>query len=285
MSKHPRNLLLLQQIPESNPFKKLAPRAFDIGDDYEKDRESIFGKDERGVELRRDLSPEGKRDEAQKAIRRAIRDLRDLQKPLDEFRSKTAEMNAAAKKLPAFDKTDIVGAMNRREIRDASRAMTFGQRAAKLSGSARSVAFIDAVLEHVDDPWMSGIDIFNPNELQVFEEAKQSRLQDIHGPLLSTIAAREAVESEALMVANVVLGDLAADSRLDPREFEAEVKHVESGTGSVWLKRSTDANGHEVIYELVPEGGGFRGQIASPDALQNGHFFASHEEYLAARAA
>jgi hypothetical protein len=103
--------------------------------------------------------------------------------------------------------------------------------------------------------------------------------------LLATIAARESVESEALMVVNKVLGDIAADSGLEPREFEAEVKAVENGIGSVWLKREKDFSGVERIYVLVPDGGGFRGEIASPDALQNGHFFASHEEYLAARAA
>ena len=137
-NRNPRNHQLLSQIGENNPFKAAVARAFDIADDFTRDMETVG--------LNRKLSVEGKQEEAQRHLRRAIRDLRDLQKPLDEFRSKTAAMDAAAKKLPAFDKTDIVGAMNRREIRDASRAMTSGQRAAKLSGPTRSVAFIDAVL-------------------------------------------------------------------------------------------------------------------------------------------
>jgi hypothetical protein len=273
INRTPRNLQLLSQI-KSNPFAKMVAGAFDIPSDLQMDMESF--------NLDRRLSPEGRQEKGRDHLRKAIRALRDLKKPIEEYHAKTETMRATAK-LPTYDKTDFVAAMNRRELRDRSCQMTFGQRVMHMTGDTRSADFLDAVFEQ--PAWVSGIDVHNPNELQIYEEAKQSRLQDIHGPLLSTIAAREAVESEALMVANVVLGDLAADSRLDPREFEAEVKHVESGTGSVWLKRSTDASGHEVIYELVPEGGGFRGQIASPDALQNGHFFASHEEYLAARAA
>jgi hypothetical protein len=45
------------------------------------------------------------------------------------------------------------------------------------------------VLEH--EPWVSGINIYSPDELQIYEMAKQERLRDLHGPLLDTIAERE----------------------------------------------------------------------------------------------
>ena len=45
----------------------------------------------------------------------------------------------------------------------------------------------------------------------------------------------EAVESEAMMILNVVGSDIAADSGLEPREFEAEIKRVETGVNAHWL--------------------------------------------------
>ena len=275
MNRGPRNHQLLQQIG-NNQFKNEVARAFDIASDYEKDVEAVA--------LDRRLSPDGKKEKAQGHLRQALRDLRDLRQPIEEYHSKTESMRAAAK-LPTFDKTDIVAAMNRRELRDRSFAMTPGQRAGLMTGKTRSVAFLDAILEFADDPWMAGINIHDPGEREIFEAAREERSRDLNGPLLDTIAARESVESEALMVVNVVRADLAADSGLESREFEAEAKAAESGVNAVRLKRSTDANGHEVIYELVPEGGGFRGRIASPDAVRNGHFFQNYEEYLASRAA
>jgi hypothetical protein len=173
--------------------------------------------------------------------------------------------------------------MNRRELRDLSRGMSFGQRAGRLQGKTRDIAFVDALLEF--EPWVSGVDDNNPNERQIFEEAKQSRLRDLNGPLLDAIAARESTESEILMVANVIRGDIAADSGLESREFEEACKQVESGIGAFWLKRDKDASGAEVIYVLVPDGQGFRGRIASPDEQRDGHFFQNHSEYLASRAA
>ena len=69
-NRNPRNILLLQQIPDSNPFKKSVAAAFDIAADLEKDLEA--------VRLDRRLSPEGRKETAQGHLRRAIRDLRDL---------------------------------------------------------------------------------------------------------------------------------------------------------------------------------------------------------------
>jgi hypothetical protein len=129
----------------------------------------------------RRLSAEGRADATRDLLKKAIRDLRDIQTPLKEHRAKTEEMRATVKR-PAFDKTDIAAALARREIRDVSRAMTSGQRAAKLAGPTRSIAFVDALLEFEDDPWMAGVDVFNPNELEIYEIAKQERLRDLHGP-------------------------------------------------------------------------------------------------------
>jgi hypothetical protein len=146
----------------------MAAPAFDIASDFKLDMERVAA-DGR-------LSPEGKRGEAQKYLRKALRDLRDLQKPLNEYHDKTEAMNAVAKR-PPIDKTDSVAALNRQEYRARSLTMSFGQRTMRMTGPRRSTAFLDAILEFEDDPWMSGIDIDNPNEREVYEAAKQERLR------------------------------------------------------------------------------------------------------------
>jgi uncharacterized protein YjcR len=103
-NRNPRNHQLLQQIA-NNPFRKTVAGAFDIVADFERDMEFVG--------LDRNFSEEGRQKAAQGHLRRAIRDLRDLKKPIEEFRAKTETMRAAVKG-PAFDKADIVGAMNRR---------------------------------------------------------------------------------------------------------------------------------------------------------------------------
>jgi hypothetical protein len=54
------------------------------------------------------------------------------------------------------------------------------------------------------EPWCSGFDVFNPNERELYEAARESRLRDLHGSLLDTIGEREAMEREVLMVAAFV---------------------------------------------------------------------------------
>jgi hypothetical protein len=275
-NRNPRNHQLLSQISETNPFKKtVVPRAFDIGRDFEMDAEAV------GLDRR--LSPEGKQDKAQGHLRKALRDLRDLQKPLDEYHAKTEAMRATAKR-PAYDKTDIVGALNRREFRDRSVLMTSGQRAGKMSGPTRSVAFLDAVLEFEDDPWMSGIDVFNPNELEIYEMAKQERLRDFHGSLLDTVAERDSAEKEVRdLIINVVRNDIQGDSGLERADFERFAKPIESKVGAPWLRRDKDVNGNEVIIVVDLEN--HRGRIASPDEQRDGVFFKDFAEYQASRAA
>jgi hypothetical protein len=234
------------------------------------------------VGLDRRLSDEGKKEKKQGHLRKALRELRDLQKPIDEFHSATEAMRAKVKR-PVFDKTDYVAAMLRKELRDLARNMSFGQRAAHLAGPTRSKAFVDAILEFEDDPWMSGIDVFNQNELQVFEAAKEERLRDFHGPLLDQIAERDSTEREARMIPTVVRNDIASDSGLSRDDFEAFAKPIETRQNAPWLKRSNDAAGKEII--VVIDVGSHTAPIATADQVRDGKFYKDHAEYLADRAA
>jgi hypothetical protein len=202
MNRNPRNQSLLSQISETNQFKKtVCARAFDIGNDFEKAVEDV-GRDGR-------LSPQGKREKAQGHHGEALQNLLALQKPVDEYRKQTESMRSSVKAL-AYDKADIVGAMNRRELRDRAASMNLGQRAALMSGPKRDTNFIDALLEQ--PAWVSGVDIHNPNEAELFEEARQSRLRDLNGPLMDALEARDNVDREVTMVFNVVRNDIQSDA-------------------------------------------------------------------------
>ncbi len=275
MSNNFRNIQLLQQIPESNPLKKGLAAAFDISDFFKRDVQAI-GQDSR-------WSAQGRIDERNKNLTRALRDMRDLKQPIVEF-SKQTEMMRASKKRAAYDKTDVVGAMNRRELRDKSVLMNFGQRSMRMEGPHRDVAFRDAVLEFA--PWVSGFDEFEPNELKLYEEAKQEQDRELNGPLQDTIAARESQAAEAMMIFNVTRGDLQLHSEMEPRVFEAFAKPIESKANAPWIKKTTRFDGTEqvTVFEPQPDGT-VRNRPATPDEARDGVEHPSLQSYLAARAA
>ena len=159
-------------------------RIFAIGTAFDRDFEAI-GQDRR-------LSSEGKKEKAREHVQKAQRDLLGLQKSLDDYRKQTESLRSGMK-VSIYDKSDSYAAGLRRELRDRAVAMTFGQKAALMSGSTRD--FVDAVLEQA--AWVSGFDTFNPNELELYEAAKAERLRDLHGQLIGQIEERDAVEREA----------------------------------------------------------------------------------------
>jgi hypothetical protein len=197
----PRNQLLLAQLAATNPFKETAPRIFEIGTAFDRDIEAI------GLDRR--LSQEGKAAKAKERGQEALRALDDVQKPIDDHRKQTESMRSGMK-APTYDKTDIVAAMNRRELRDRSLTMTFGQRQMRMVGPHRDEAFRDAVLEM--PPWVSGFNEFEPNELKLYEEAKEEQRRDLNGELMTALEARAGVEAEIMMVINIVTNDLESDA-------------------------------------------------------------------------
>jgi hypothetical protein len=156
------------------------------------------------------LSQEGKRDKAKERRQEALRALDDIQKPITDYRKQTASLRSGIK-TPSYDKTDNYAAGLRRELRDRSAGMSFGQRSALMSGPTRDPNFIDAIAEQ--PAWVSGFDLHNPNELEQYEMAKESRRRDLNGELMPALEARAGVEAEIMMVVNMVRNDVtdAAD--------------------------------------------------------------------------
>lgn len=202
MNRDPRNQHLLSQVSSTNPFKDtLAPRVFAIGNDFEKAVEDV------GLDRR--LSQEGKKDKARVHLQKALRELDDIEKPVADYRKQTESMRSGMKK-PSFDKTDDYTRELHRELRDRSVSMTPGQRAGLMSGPGRDEDFIDALMER--KPWVSGVNVNDPGELEIYEAAKESRLRDLNGPLMDALAARAGLEAEIKMVIDVVRGDLESDA-------------------------------------------------------------------------
>jgi hypothetical protein len=268
MSINIQNYQLMQQL-KTPLAKKLAPVALDLADFFRRDMQHLE------LETGRKWGPEGSRDEAQKLRRKVIRDLRDnIRKPIDERRAKTEEMRAKAT-MPAFDKTDKDAAKARREMRDRSYVMTSGERRGLMSGPNRDTDFIDAVRER--KPWVSGIR--EPDELQIWEIAKQERLRDLNGPLLDAVADCDSEDEEALMVYNKVRNDIVADSGLERDEFEAEAKPIESKAGALWL-----VNDRTQVCEVGADGKATY-RPASVDEARDGKEYSDITSYLADRAA
>ena len=87
---------------------------------------------------------------------------------------------------------------------------------------------------------MAGVDIFNPNELQIFEEARERRLRDLHWPLLDQVAERENTLEEVQMVIDVARGDVQHASNLPGPAFEAIAAPIEKRS-----QRAVDFVGQE----------------------------------------
>jgi hypothetical protein len=209
MNRGPRNQLILARIPETNPFKgTLAQAFFGVGNAYDRDVEAI-------AEDRR-WSAEGKREKVKALRQEALDKLTGLQKSIDDHRRQSENMRAGLK-APSYDKADIVGAMNRRELRDRAASMTMGQRAALMSGPTRDKDFIDAITEQA--PWVSGVDVHNPNERELYEAARESRLRDLNGELIAALEARSNTEAEIMMIANIVTTDVKGDDM-----YQAEIQ-------------------------------------------------------------
>jgi hypothetical protein len=158
------------------------------------------------------LSPQGKFEKVKERRQQALGKLTDLQKPIDDYRKESERMRAGIKQ-PSYDKTDVVAALARRELRDRSLTMTFGQRSMRMTGDK---AFRDAVLEM--PAWVSGFNESEPNELELYKEGKAAQEREINGPLMVALEARSNTEAEIMMILNIVTNDIKGDG------YQAEIQ-------------------------------------------------------------
>jgi hypothetical protein len=171
--------------------------------------------------------------------------------------------------LPAPDKTDTAGAIRRQEIRQFLRDMKpeqqtkfFGSQEGKLPAE-----ILTAVLEM--PPEFSGVP--NTRHALLMEEAIKAQ----HGPEAAEIAQVE----EAITVAESAVETGRDEMRLevgahDKREFERQAAEIEAQHRPVWLRKKGE------LTKVVDLDRGIE-RDATPADLENGAFYADHDQYLA----
>jgi hypothetical protein len=263
MKLNQRNQSLIERYA-SHPLKANVERALMAAEK--------FGDRAAAIRSNRDLSDEGRTKELQAQIRSTLRDIRDAGAPLSEMRAKLDALQATITK-PQFDKTDVAGALARREIREAIRGLSLGDRAALLVGDGADERFVTAVLEQ--PALLSG----TPPEL--YERALTQRLETL---FKAEIAQGEQLDNqiaEAEAGLTIARQDIAQASGLKDHEFGKLVDEVNARKSKIWLKRE-DRNGSEVVVVAWPLEGHVR-RIATADDIYNDRYYDSYEEYLADR--
>jgi hypothetical protein len=269
-----RNQTLLKQFG-AHPLKANLEKALDAIE--------RFGAASLRIKGNRDLSDQGREKEVQAQARSALRDLRDLREPLDAMRAKRAQLADGVTKL-TFDRTDIVGAMNRAELRSVAASLSMLQRMKLL----RDPQYRDAILEQ--PPLVSGLTA--DGELALYDEARKEQLNDAHGPRLREIEALDSEIEAAAAVFTLARDDLKRELGFggDDRAFDNFAKPVETRLAAPWLKREKDIAGVERVMRIVSaeadfDGKGAGARLATPDEIRDGKFYANLEEYRADRAA
>jgi hypothetical protein len=261
-----RNDQLVERL-KAHPMRASLAKCLDIAE--------AFSDDCQHVARNRDLSEVGRANAMKTNLQRAVRDLRDARKPVDDLR-KTLEGKRAAVKAPAFDRTDLVGALNRQELRAAMRGMDTVQRAALITTEP---AFADALLEQ--PPVLSGL---TPNEGFLVQAAQDARLKTLFGPQLAEIAELENTLNEAAGIAAVARNDLQTKAGMPQLEFDAFATPIEQKLRAPWLVKSAGATGETVMVVDVVEGvASYR--PATTDEARDGKYYANEAEYSAERAA
>jgi len=267
-----RNQTLMMRF-ESHPLRENLESALAVSERFS----AASGR----IKANSDLSQTGREKELTAQARQALRDLRDLRKPLEEMQTRRARLHDGVQRKQ-FDKSDIVGAMNRAEIRSVIASLQPPDRIQALFDPV----FRDAVLEQ--PPLVSGIK--SAGELKIYEDAKSAQLADMHGPLMQELQALDEEIDGARAVLDVARNDVKAELGVADGVFEEFAKPIEKRLNAPWLKRIKDSSGAERIHRITAADPDFDktssgSRLATPDEIRDGKFYADHAEFLADRSA
>ena len=267
MSYAKRNANILDRIdryathPSTAALRKAAENCFTIAENFAKHRDF----------LERDgfFTPEGKRAKLTEALTKQFaRDMRDARAPIEAAAKEIERLRGNIKPV-AVDRTDVVAAMERAEIRAFIRSLPSAEKIATLLNQP-DPKILDAVL---DAPAaLSGV----PE--QHYAAAKEAREEQLFGPQLKEIEALQAVVDEANAAATIARTDLATVVEMDQAAFDRLVVPIEKKTAAPWLLKQGDR-------VVVVEPGAATYQDATPDQLRDGKFYADMQAYQQDRAA
>jgi hypothetical protein len=263
MSYAVRNQNILARIdrhehPDTAKLRAAAQRCLDVSERFSHKRAEV----DQDTFLTRD----GKRAHLIDALRKDYgRDLRDARGPLDVFAKNIAAVRDAIKPV-MIDRTDVVAAMERQELRAFIRGLPHAEKTALLLENP-DARFLDAVL---DAPAaLSGV----PPE--IYGRAKQAREEQIHGPVLRELEAMESLLADAQNAATIARNDLMGMIEMDERSFDRIMLPIENKQHAPWLKREGES-----VVVIVP--GESTALPATADQLRDGVYYDSAAQFFEA---
>src|SRR5258706_2033489 len=201
---------------------------------------------------------------------------------------KKLDAKSKAVQIPLFDHSDDYGLKLRMELRQTLKTADPGQRALLLANPA----YADALLE--TEPEASGLFLAEDFKGAVSAEiqrdrdiaaaAKEKRLEGLFSAELAEIAELKETIDSANMIFDLALVDLKLHSEMNDRAFAEFTTPIMNRKNAVWLKRSTNSEGREVVYVFDPKDYAHP-RIASPDEVRDGVEYPSLAAYQASRAA
>ncbi|MEW6630320.1 MAG: hypothetical protein AB1440_05580 [Pseudomonadota bacterium] len=172
-----------------------------------------------------------------------------------------ANQARAAISLPAPDKSDIAGALERQEIRAFVRAMEHGDRISLLFGTVDE-RIVDAVLSAPGA--LSGLSD------ELFGKIRDLVVERRHGDQVAKIREAEETAEAAQAALQVAQNDIKAATGLSDAAFEQLQK---MNTFTPWLVRDGDK-----VLKVIPGQGSY--PLASADEIATGKFYTNSAEYL-----
>lgn len=174
------------------------------------------------------LSPVGRRSKLVETVRNErlgefARASRAVRKALGRFEAQRAGLG-----LPKPDRTDIVGELQRQEIRGYLRSLEPGARLTLAQEIATNPEQAAALF---DTPaFTCGLDDFalQMPESKTFDRLRAAAVEKLHGPALAEIAAIEGDYQEVHQVAVYVRSELFKASGMSREGFEATMQSLEA---------------------------------------------------------
>jgi len=182
-------------------------------------------------------------------------------------------------KLQPGDKTDVVGALQRREMREFLRTMPDKQRNEYISKRRDNM-----------DPALALAICELPAEFSGVLEGDRNGLIDAalqaqHGEAMTQLRELEDAIEIAASAVETGRDEVRTETGLNPQTFDYRAAQVENKGETPWLKRMTE-NGQEVVRVVRFDwgNGGETGTaaLATPQDLESGKFFTNRAEYDAA---
>jgi hypothetical protein len=264
-----RTISLVNRVPnhpQAAAVKAAIAACLSLGEEFKGKR----------AELERDqrFTTMGRRDELKAALPGHARKLGAAASSIQKLRAEIKQRRAALQ-IPAPDRSDLAGAIERMEIRSWLRGLVAMARESVLRTTTDTRILHAAVSA---PPELSGLnlnnsDIANAVERRALEMANAEEMQSIDD-LEEVVAVGEA----AVQIAR---GDLQSAAELDGREFEHIVGPAERGAGRPWLLKDGD---RVQVCEVLPDKTA-RYRPATEYEKAEGRFYKNLAEYESVQAA